>query len=120
MQFGPSHEVSYDKFFVSAVLYVQVDSHFLTRHRRCIYTTKADFQFFRQLSVNLVIATDLMDSDASKSRAKRWDKAFSKSILGAGRNTNGSQNDAKATLVLESLIQAADIAHTLQHFNVYR
>jgi 3'5'-cyclic nucleotide phosphodiesterase len=33
---------------------------------------------------------------------------------------NGNKNDLKATIVIEHIIQASDVSHTMQHWHVYR
>jgi class 3 adenylate cyclase len=84
--------------------------------RRCIYQTDSEFKRFRQLVVNAVIATDIMDKDLKAFRNSRWEKAFS------GNQEENSEKAAnrKATIVIEHLIQASDVAHTMQHWHVYR
>jgi len=87
--------------------------------RRAIYTTKAELKRFRQLVVNTILATDIMDKELQTIRRVRWDKAFSE----AANFRNDSLRDAtnrKATIVIEHLIQASDVAHTMQHWQVYR
>ena len=84
--------------------------------RRTIYTTESEFRRFRQLVVNTVMATDIMDKDLSTLRKDRWNKAFSagecsKDVVAVNR---------KATIVIEHLIQASDVAHTMQHWHIYR
>ena len=85
--------------------------------RRHIYANEAEFKRFRQLVVNAVMATDIMDPDLKQLRNNRWDAAF---------NTYAKDDDdrravnRKATIVIEHLIQASDVAHTMQHWHVYR
>lgn len=89
--------------------------------RRAIYKTSADLRRFRNLVVNSVMATDIMDPSLKKLRNDRWDKAFSK---GEGNKilaeSDIDQANRKATVVIEHLIQASDVAHTMQHWDVYR
>lgn len=84
--------------------------------RQQIYTTEAEFKRFRQLVINTVLATDIMDKDLKELRNKRWDKAFSE------HNDNSTRQNInrKATIVIEHLIQASDVAHTMQHWHIYR
>ena len=90
--------------------------------RRVIYATKEEFQRFRQLVVNTVMATDIMDRDLSIQRKARWNKAFAE----GSENYAMPDGDAdcavnrKATIVIEHLIQASDVAHTMQHWHIYR
>ena len=84
---------------------------------QAICPTQAESIRFRQLVVNSVMATDIMDKDLKDLRDKRWDRAFAK------REVEESYQDSinrKATIVIEHLIQASDVAHTMQHWHVYR
>lgn len=90
--------------------------------RQAIYSTEAEFLQFRQMLVNIVLATDVMDKDLGTQRKQRWNKAFAKK--GSTSHTsltslNEEDINRKATIVLEHLIQASDVAHTMQHWNVY-
>jgi len=84
--------------------------------RRTIYVTKNEFLRFRQLVVNIVLATDIMDKDLGALRKGRWNRAFSEQ---SSDNTEDDVN-RKATIVMEHLIQASDVAHTMQHWHIYR
>lgn len=62
---------------------------------------------------------DIMDSDINCKilRNTRWEKAF------AGGSANESPENIvsrKATIVIEHMIQASDVSHTMQHWHVYR
>ena len=60
----------------------------------------------RQLVVNTVLATYIMDNDLKQLRNQRWEKAFSSDL----KDTNEDDQDQinrKATIVLEHLIQAS-------------
>jgi len=90
-----------------------------------------------------------MDKDLKRARNERWAKAFStttssslettttmtqtqpkrsKSIISSASSSSSSsgtsylqeQINRKATIVLEHLIQASDVCHTMQHWHVYR
>ena len=64
------------------------------------------------------MATDVMDKDLKQLRNQRWDKAFSEgSRLGESVTVNTNR---KATIVIEHLIQASDVAHTMQHWHIFR
>ncbi|GKY95746.1 hypothetical protein MPSEU_000535400 [Mayamaea pseudoterrestris] len=84
--------------------------------RRVIYTTTEEFKRFRQLLVNVVLSTDIMDKDLSAKRKERWNFAFD----GQNGLSVSERNDRKATIVIEHLIQASDVAHTMQHWHIYR
>jgi 3'5'-cyclic nucleotide phosphodiesterase/Adenylate and Guanylate cyclase catalytic domain len=84
--------------------------------RAAIYATPDELVRFRQLVVNAVMATDIMDKDLGLARKARWNKAFSEAPTVVSAETT----NRKATIVLEHLIQASDVAHTMQHWNIYR
>ena len=85
--------------------------------RRVIYADKEEFLRFRQILVNAVMATDIMDKDLNAARKARWSVAFDES---ADKLSYKERNDRKATIVIEHLIQASDVAHTMQHWHIYR
>jgi class 3 adenylate cyclase len=91
--------------------------------QECIAQNKEEKKRFRQLVVNSVMATDIFDKDMKALRNKRWDKAFHHDME-AGReigNLNIEEDtNMKATIVIEHIIQASDVAHTMQHWHVYQ
>ena len=91
--------------------------------RRAIYTDKAELVRFRHLVVNSVMATDIVDKELGAARKARWAKAFKKPENGEDESTTGTSNiddiNRKATIVIEHLIQASDVSHTMQHWHVY-
>jgi hypothetical protein len=84
--------------------------------RKAIYVNQEEFQRFRQLVVNGVMATDIVDKDLKAVRNKRWDSAFDESK----KESESQARILKATIIVEHLIQASDVAHTMQHWNIYR
>lgn len=86
--------------------------------RACIYTNPTELARFRQLIANTVLATDIFDKELQALRKKRWEMAFSDQATSAGRSSSNSEVDVnrKATIVIEHLIQASDVAHTMQHW----
>lgn len=79
-----------------------------------------------------VMSTDIVDKDMKALRNARWEKAFKK---GESDSSNSDGDDLpvekqstkkkdevnrKATIVIEHIIQASDICHTMQHWHVYR
>ena len=82
--------------------------------RACIYSNTEELKRFRQLVVNTVMATDIVDKELQALRKSRWEKAFattSSVMATAGENSNNSASDKldmnrKATIVIEHLIQA--------------
>lgn len=88
--------------------------------RKALIATEDESTRFRQLVVNMVMATDIVDKDLKALRNGRWDRAFSST---APEEEGGNPRDAinrKATIVIEHLIQASDVSHTMQHWHVYR
>jgi hypothetical protein len=78
---------------------------------KSIYCNQNEYQRFRSLVVNSVIATDIFDKELKEFRNRRWDKAFHQGF----HDTN-----LRATIVIEHIIQAADVAHTMQHWHIYQ
>ena len=85
--------------------------------RATIYQTEEEMRRFRQLVVNSVMATDIMDKELKQLRNARWEKAFSEA---AHSESTVATVHRKATIVIEHLIQASDVAHTMQHWHIYR
>jgi hypothetical protein len=79
--------------------------------RATIFGTRTELLRFRQVIVNVVLATDIFDKELNDLRKKRWDLAF-------GKDQNNT--DLRATIVIEHLIQASDVSHTMQHWHIYR
>jgi len=104
-----------------------------TELRKAICKTKQESIRFRQLVVNAVCATDIIDKDLKAARNKRWEKAFSleaKSVEFSVQDEDSDWEDddeddyvhqinRKATIVIEHIIQASDVAHTMQHWHIY-
>ena len=86
--------------------------------RRALYTTKEDCMRFRQLLVNTILATDIMDKELKALRNERWDKAFTEEQF--SDDSDETCVNRKATIVIEHLIQASDVSHTMQHWHVFR
>jgi 3'5'-cyclic nucleotide phosphodiesterase len=76
--------------------------------RACIYKTEKEYTRFRQLVVNSVLATDIFDKELKSLRESRWNLAFSKAPPTCNKN-----HHRKATIVIEHIIQASDVAHTM-------
>ncbi|CAB9520226.1 Receptor-type guanylate cyclase gcy [Seminavis robusta] len=95
--------------------------------RACMFQTQSDLVRFRRLVVNAVMSTDIVDKDLKALRNNRWEKAFKKDETGSTSSLSSSNSDSekdridrKATIVIEHIIQASDISHTMQHWIVYR
>jgi 3'5'-cyclic nucleotide phosphodiesterase len=86
----------------------------------CIYCSKDEFNRFRSIIVNVVMATDIMDKDLGAQRKARWEKAFAQETESLTEGERVEAVNRKATIVLEHLMQASDVAHTMQHWVVYK
>ncbi len=85
----------------------------------CIFPHESDRFRFRQLIINAVMATDIMDRDMLLLRKKRWAKAFDETVSHGSLDEEKLDVNRKATIVIEHIIQASDVAHTMQHWHVY-
>eukprot|EP00529_Nitzschia_sp_RCC80_P007795 CAMPEP_0113497756 /NCGR_PEP_ID=MMETSP0014_2-20120614/30795_1 /TAXON_ID=2857 /ORGANISM="Nitzschia sp." /LENGTH=1255 /DNA_ID=CAMNT_0000391707 /DNA_START=97 /DNA_END=3864 /DNA_ORIENTATION=+ /assembly_acc=CAM_ASM_000159 len=85
--------------------------------RGLIYTSEDELVRFRQLVVNSVMATDIMDKELKEVRNDRWARSFSSSDV-AGSDVKEPSSE-RATVVIDHLIQASDVAHTMQHWHIY-
>lgn len=101
--------------------------------RMHLFSCYADEERFRQLVINSVMATEyvvrptvkdvlltirkssIVDKDLKAARNARWEKAFK---IPSVTETRTDVN-RKATIVIEHLIQASDVSHTMQHWNIY-
>jgi CheY-like chemotaxis protein len=79
--------------------------------RGILFATRADLLRFRQVVVNIVLATDIFDRELNDLRKNRWDRAF---------GDNEVDHNLRATIVIEHIMQASDVSHTMQHWDVYR
>ncbi|CAB9528643.1 activated protein kinase catalytic subunit alpha-1 [Seminavis robusta] len=84
--------------------------------RHTIAQTEAEITRFRQLVINCVMATDIVDKALKQLRNNRWDTAFGGQIA----EEEERAVNRKATIVIEHIIQASDIGHTMQQWHVYR
>jgi 3'5'-cyclic nucleotide phosphodiesterase len=76
--------------------------------RKCICATDLELRRFRQLIVNLVMATDIFDKDMKDLRNRRWNKAFQRDTASRERvltplNMEGARN-MRATIVIEHIV----------------
>jgi hypothetical protein len=83
--------------------------------RACLFSNQAELTRFHQVLVNVVLATDIFDQELNNQRKNRWNKAFSECSL-----SHEDKNDLRATIVIEHIIQASDVSHTMQHWHIYR
>ena len=110
--------------------------------RSCIYSSQEEMVRFRQLLVNCVMATEIFDPARKDLRDERWNRfweatkeeATTKTTTAAATTAAATVTTAatatatvatskpnwKATMILEQIMQVSDIAHTMQHWQVYR
>ena len=81
----------------------------------CVAPTARDLQEFRETVVNATLATDIVDKELKADRNERWEHAFRQDA-----DDKTAANDLKVRIVLEHLIQASDVCHTMQHWHIYR
>jgi len=81
--------------------------------RRTIYRTNGEFEHFRQVMVQAILATDITNMSLQNDRMKRWGD----SLRDGG--TDRISNKDKTCLV-EQLIQVADISHTMEPWELYQ
>ena len=86
--------------------------------RACLFTDRNELRRFRQLVVNSVMATDIFDPELKRMRDQRWEKAFHAG--GDAFDTSTLDFNRKATIIIEHLLQASDVSHTMQHWHIYR
>eukprot|EP00980_Cylindrotheca_fusiformis_P025408 scaffold13613_cov114-Cylindrotheca_fusiformis.AAC.5 len=65
------------------------------------------------------MATDIADKELQTLRKNRWDTAFSETFASMTESET-TREDRKATIVIEHLIQASDVSHTMQHWHVFK
>jgi 3'5'-cyclic nucleotide phosphodiesterase/Adenylate and Guanylate cyclase catalytic domain len=83
--------------------------------RVAMFRTKDDMMRFRQILINVVLATDIFDKGLNDARKIRWQKAFNDNDI-----PQQELYSLRATIVIEHIIQASDVAHTMQHWYVYQ
>ena len=67
--------------------------------RECIFETKGELIRFRELLINVVLATDIFDKELNDLRKTRWEEAFAESSM------TQDVHDLRATIVIEHIIQ---------------
>ena len=87
--------------------------------RLAICPTRADWVRFRGLLVNGVMATDIVDRELKGLRNQRWEKAFAVKPENIIEESSADSVNRKATIVIEHLIQASDVAHMMQVSQIF-
>ena len=81
--------------------------------QQAIFANESELLRFRQLLVNIVMATDIFDKDMKTTRNMRWERVFHSELP---EESKGELTHLKATIVIEHIIQAAGKLH--YHFIV--
>ncbi len=92
-----------------------MEDHFVDL-RSCICETDSEMSRFRHLVVIAVMATDIADPALREWREYCWGHAFASSDC----DDDPEKANRKASIVLENILQASDVSHTMQHWNTYR
>lgn len=79
--------------------------------RNTIYVNEPEMKRFRQVVVTAVLSTDIFDQSLVQSRKQRFERAY--------ESGQAVSQTLKNCIVLENLMQASDIGHTMQHWHVY-
>jgi 3'5'-cyclic nucleotide phosphodiesterase len=90
-----------------------------SQFRKAVCPCDHQLRRLRQLLINSIIATDIVDKDLKEDRNSRWEKAFLSDQSMLSVDSRQIMN-RRTTLVLEHLIQASDVSHCMQHWQVYR
>jgi 3'5'-cyclic nucleotide phosphodiesterase len=85
--------------------------------QEAIFASKHDVRRFRQLLVNLIMATDIFEPNQKAARNARWERLFHSDLR--DKVDDSEYRTLKASIVIEHIIQAADVSHTMQHWQVY-
>ncbi|OEU14879.1 hypothetical protein FRACYDRAFT_188128 [Fragilariopsis cylindrus CCMP1102] len=87
--------------------------------RKCIYQTEQERTRFRQVVVNSVMATDIVDAILKKSRDDRWEKAINMKNDDIFWGKSIENSNRMATIAIDHIIQASDTSHTMQHWQIF-
>jgi hypothetical protein len=86
----------------------------------CICGTEnkqSELERFSQVLQNAVLATDVFDKELKAERDARWANVFGKE---EAQEDAEVLNHLRAHIVLEQMIQASDVIHTMQHWHIYQ
>ena len=81
----------------------------------CLYDGVAHYVLF---TLQSVMATDIADNNLTAFRKARWDKAFKNGEAQSGCEDEGQVN-SQATVIIEHLMQASDVSHTMQQWRIF-
>lgn len=84
-----------------------------TELRKAIYQSKEELNRFRQLVVNSVLATDIMDKELKKLRNQRWDKAFAEKSQDHGSRELVENRKATSKYFSENIVKKSAGQHLI-------
>jgi hypothetical protein len=64
------------------------------------------------------MATDIANREVLQIRTEKWERAFGG--ISDDDGANKTRMHERATALLETIIQVADVSHTMQHWTIYR
>ena len=96
--------------------------------RRTIYQNDSDLFRFREYLVHAVLVTDIVNKDLQTKRKERWNKVFGAAPGSVEQappaveeiECETERNNTRKTALLELVIQASDVSHTMQHWHIFR
>jgi len=88
--------------------------------RNAIAATSEEWNCFRQVLVNSVLATDTDDADLQEQRQDQWDACFSHaSSLIAREENDDSRRNRMTTIFIEYMVQSSVLCLFMQDWGVY-
>lgn len=84
--------------------------------RAAIFSDEAEAKRFRQILVNCILSTNFTDEHLVKLRKERWELAF----LRNRKQDSTETRNRRATILLELLMQAADVFHATSSWQLYQ
>lgn len=93
--------------------------------RKVLFATKDEFNHFRQIVINCVLSTDILDDHVMAYQNVRWGLLFrdheekedlDDGDVSASEYEPENEEDQKASVIAERLILISDVSHTMQHW----
>jgi 3'5'-cyclic nucleotide phosphodiesterase/Adenylate and Guanylate cyclase catalytic domain len=92
--------------------------------RSIIFQNNEELWRFRRIVVNAVLATDILDQQSNEKREHRWKHMFLNKIQQQRDVLSNTgpvvyKKPYQAAIVVEYMMQASDVSHTMQHWLVF-
>ena len=89
--------------------------------RECIFPSQREFTRFRALVVNIVMSTDIADTALRAFNNRKWEKAFGHNTMDQEMESRlpAEERNRKATVLMDLIMMASDVSHTMQSFDVF-